>query len=119
MTKQSKQTRAVAEEQAKEGPQEAPGASQGPQSAPEPGPYRPKPTGKAWKPLTLQDAMQGESVWYLITQRDQFAAAALTGLLAGAGLLLASPDGWEKNIVARQAYEFADAMVAQRKVQPK
>ena len=114
MTKQSKQTRAVAEEQAKEGPQDAPGASQGPQSAPEPGPYRPKPTGKAWKPLTLQDAMQGESVWYLITQRDQFAAAALTGLLAGAG------PAWETpHIVARQAYEFADAMVAQRKVQPK
>jgi len=114
MTKQSKQTRAVAEEQAKEGPQDAPGASQGPQSAPEPGPYRPKPTGKAWKPLTLQDAMQGESVWYLITQRDQFAAAALTGLLAGAGLSWETP-----HIVARQAYEFADAMVAQRKVQPK
>ena len=76
----------------------------------------PEPTDSAWKPLTLQDAMQNESVWYLITQRDQFASAALTKCQFVA--MYGDEPGDAAKRVAAQAYGIADALLARRKVQP-
>lgn len=42
-----------------------------------------------------------------MTLRDQFAMAAMQGLLA-------SGDSWNYNTIGRDAYDIADAMIAER-----
>ena len=63
--------------------------------------------------------MMADSVGYSILQRevalrDQFAMAALTGAVELAKVAAAGGDVWGSSQIAECAYQFADAMLAER-----
>ena len=61
-------------------------------------------------PILGQTDVRGETIWAEsgMTLRDYFAAKALTGILSGGERMPTPP------IAARLAYEYADAVLAER-----